>query len=144
VIAETNEPPASTEISGLPGARPEPLAQGAFSEAPVSAAAPAQIQIVQNVPLLPVGTTVLGAPGPGGRPTLIVDTSSAAMGELGLPALELPPAARAPNLGNQGSARNRNVTRRVQRGNNGPGIFNQVRAEPAPSASAKITVNKLG
>ena len=120
-------------------AKPGPLAEGAYSEAP------AQIQIVQNVPLLPIGTSVLGAAGPGGRPTLIVDTSAAAMGRQGLPGLDLGPPARPTNLSNRGSVANRTGTRRMARNTNlpsGPGIFNQAAA--APSSSAKVTVQKLG
>lgn len=121
------------------GVRPAPLAEGAYSEAP------AQIQIVQQVPLLPAGTTVLGSAGPGGRPTLIVDTSSTAMGQQGLPSFELPPLTRAANLSNRGSVANRSGTRRMPRNNNlpsGPGVFNQVQA--APSSSTKVMVQKLG
>jgi hypothetical protein len=121
------------------GLRPPPLAEGAYSEAPT------QIQIVQQVPLLPAGTTVLGSAGPGGRPTLIVDTSSTAMGQQGLPALELPALARPANLDNRGSVANRSGTRRMPRNRNlptGPGVFNQ--AQAAPSASAKVMVQKLG
>jgi DNA-directed RNA polymerase II subunit RPB2 len=121
------------------GLRPPPLAEGAYSEAPT------QIQIVQQVPLLPAGTTVLGSAGPGGRPTLIVDTSSTAMGQQGLPALELPALARPANLDNRGSLANRSGTRRMPRNRNlptGPGIFNQ--AQAAPSSSAKVMVQKLG
>jgi hypothetical protein len=117
---------------------PEPLAEGAYSEGP------AQIQIVQNVPLLPIGTSVLGAAGPGGRPTLIVDTSSSAMGRQGLPSLSLGAPARPPNGSSRGSVANRSGTRRMPRNNNlpsAPGIFNQ--AAP-PSSSARVTVQKLG
>jgi hypothetical protein len=117
---------------------PEPLAEGAYSEGP------AQIQIVQNVPLLPIGTSVLGAAGPGGRPTLIVDTSSSAMGRQGLPSLSLGAPARPPNVSSRGSVANRSGTRRMPRNNNlpsAPGIFNQ--AAP-PSSSARVTVQKLG
>jgi hypothetical protein len=98
---------------------------------------------VQQVPLLPAGTTLLGAPGPGGRPTLVVDTSQAAMSRQGLPGLELPPAARPANTQPRGSAMNANRTRRQTRGANAPGIFNQPQQGP-PSSSAKVTVQKLG
>lgn len=118
-----------------------PLAEGAYSEAP------AQIQIVQNVPLLPIGTSVLGAAGPGGRPTLVVDTSSAAMSRQGLPGLNLGAPARPPNLSNRGSVANRSGTRRMPRNNNlpsGPGVFNQAAASGPPAPSARVTVQKLG
>jgi DNA-directed RNA polymerase II subunit RPB2 len=133
-IAEANE--ANEVRSELP-----PLAEGAYSEAPT------QIQIVQNVPLLPAGTTVLGAAGPGGRPTLIVDTSTGAMGRQGLPGLELPAAARPPNTSNRGSLANRTGTRRIARNNtlpSGPGVFNQTPGAAPPSSSARVTVQKLG
>ncbi len=135
--APSNGLGVETAAAARPALEPPPLAQGAYSEAP------AQIQIVQQVPLLPAGTTVLGSAAPGGRPTLIVDTSSAAMRDLGLPPLELPTAARPVNVSGQGSARNRNLTRRAARPSNGPGIFNQPAAAPA-SSSARVTVQKLG
>ena len=129
--------PPPTQFAG-----PPPLAEGSYSEAP------AQIQIVQNVPLLPAGTSVLGSASPGGRPTLIVDTSSSAMGRQGLPAFELPSAARPPNMGNRGSLANRTGTRRIARNANlppsGPGIFNQAAGAAPPHSSARITVQKLG
>jgi hypothetical protein len=138
-IAEANE----TNIASAPfnmDARPPPLAEGTYSEAP------AQIQIVQNVPLLPAGTTVLGAAAPGGRPTLIVDTSSAAMGSQGLPGFSLGPSARDPNLSNRGSLANRTGTRRIARNApNRPTVFGQGSAPSGPTPpSAKITVQKLG
>jgi DNA-directed RNA polymerase II subunit RPB2 len=117
---------------------PPPLAQGAYSEAP-------QIQIVQQVPLLPAGTTVLGSAGPGGRPTLVVDTSNTAMSQQGLPPLELPGTGRSLNVSNQGSARNRNVTRRQNNPRNAPGVFNQAQQEaPRPTSASRVTVQKLG
>jgi hypothetical protein len=128
--------PPPTQFAG-----PPPLAEGSYSEAP------AQIQIVQNVPLLPAGTSVLGSASPGGRPTLIVDTSSSAMGRQGLPAFELPSAARPPNMGSRGSLANRTGTRRIARNANlpsGPGIFNQAAGAAPPHSSARITVQKLG
>jgi DNA-directed RNA polymerase II subunit RPB2 len=141
-VAEENEDLATgVRPPPTPLAGPPPLAEGSYSEAP------AQIQIVQNVPLLPAGTTVLGSAGPGGRPTLIVDTSSTAMGRQGLPAYELPSAARPPNTGNRGSLANRTGTRRIARNANlpsRPGIFNQAAAAGPPSSSARVTVQKLG
>jgi DNA-directed RNA polymerase II subunit RPB2 len=135
-IGEANE----SNNNNLPGVRPPPLAEGAYSEAP------AQIQIVQNVPLLPLGTTVLGSSEPGGRPTLVVDTSSSAMAQQGLPGFALPSAARPLNLSNRGSLASRTGTRKIARNNtlpSGPGIFNaQPQGPPAPSA--RVTVNKLG
>ena len=119
---------------------PPPLAEGAFSEAP----AQTQIQIVQNVPLLPVGTTVLGSAVPGGPPTLVVDTSRSAMAQQGLTGFELPAAAR-PVSAPRERALNTNRTRRLGRGNNGPSaIFSGGPAVPAPAAGSKITVQKLG
>lgn len=125
-----------------------PLVEGAFSEGfdQAPAPAPAQIQIVQNVPLLPVGTTVLSSAAPGGRPTLVVDTSSTAMGRQGLNSFQLPSAALPTNT-NPSYAANRTGTRRMPRNNNiprGPGIFNQLQAQGPPSSSAKVTVQKLG
>jgi DNA-directed RNA polymerase II subunit RPB2 len=123
------------------GLQPAPLAEGAYSEAP------AQIQIVQQVPLLPLGTTVLGSSEPGGRPTLVVDTSTSAMAQQGLSSFALPPALRPANQSNRGSLANRTGTRKLPRNNtlpSGPGIFNQVQAQGPPSSSARVTVNKLG
>lgn len=123
------------------GERPPPLAEGAYSEAP------AQIQIVQQVPLLPLGTTVLGSSEPGGRPTLVVDTSTSAMAQQGLTSFSLPAPARPANLSNRGSLANRSGTRKLPRNNTlqaGPGIFNQLQAQGPPSSSARVTVNKLG
>jgi hypothetical protein len=140
-VPETNESNLASAASAALPAAPNPLAQGAYSEAP------SQIQIIQNVPLLPAGTTVLGAAGPGGRPTLIVDTSSAAMSSQGLPALALPGAAAPPNLSNRGSLANRSGTRRIARNApNRPSIFGQANAAPSgpPSSSARVTVQKLG
>jgi hypothetical protein len=137
-IGEVNETGFNSEPFDL-GGRPAPLPQGPYSEAPP------EVQIVQRVPLLPAGTTVLGSAGPGGRPTLVVDTSNSAMSSQGLPPLELPSAARPVNLSNQGSAANRNRTRRMARPNNGPGVFNQLQQQSGPpSSSAKVTVQKLG
>jgi len=145
VEAALNQPiaPASVVVPPpvpIPSAdeAPGPLAQGAYSEAPT------QIQIVQNVPLLPVGTTVLGAPGPGGQPTLIVDTSRSAMTSQGLPGLELPPAAR-PNSGPRERVLGRNATRRLPRQNNGPSaVLSGAPGAPPPAASARVMVQKLG
>jgi DNA-directed RNA polymerase II subunit RPB2 len=137
-VPETNESELRSPPSALGAQAQGPLAEGSYSEAP------AQIQIIQQVPLLPLGTSVLGAAAPGGRPTLIVDTSSAAMGRQGLPSFELGASARPPNLSGRGSIANRSGTRRMPRNNNlpsGPGIFNQ--AAP-PSSSARVTVQKLG
>ena len=118
--------------------QPEPLAQGAYSQQ-----APAQIQIVQNVPLLPAGTTALTSSVPGGPPTLIVDTSSAAMQQQGLPSLAVPAPRRNLTMSAQGPAMNRNTTRRLPRAANAPDALNQV--QPSyPSTGTKITVNKLG
>ena len=108
-----------------------------------------QIQIVQNVPLLPLGTTVLGSPAPGGRPTLVVDTTQGAMSQQGLSEFQLPSTGMPVNRSNQGSAMNRNRTRRAARPNNGPGVFNQIQQQQPqqpdrPSPSARITVQKLG
>ena len=138
-IGEVNETGLNSEPLQLAG--PGPLVQGPYSEAPP------EVQIVQRVPLLPAGTTVLGSAGPGGRPTLVVDTSNAAMSSQGLPPLELPAAARPVNLSNRGSAANRSGTRRLPRNSNlpsGPGIFNQVQSSGPASSSAKVTVQKLG
>lgn len=138
---------AASSAAGRPPPRqtafqqPGPLVEGAYSEAP------AQIQIVQNVPLLPLGTTVLGAAAPGGRPTLIVDTSSAAMSRQGLTGFELPPAARPSNMSNRGSLQGRTGTRKIARNANlpsGPRVFNQAAAAAPPSSSARVMVQKLG
>ena len=141
-VPETNESNVGSASSAAVVPPPTPLAQGSYSEAP------AQIQIVQNVPLLPPGTTVLGAAGPGGRPTLIVDTSSAAMSSQGLPGFALPPpAAGPPNLSNRGSLANRTGTRRIARNApNRPTVFGQANATPngPPAPSARVTVQKLG
>ena len=129
------------ENNNQSGVRPPPLAEGAYSEAP------AQIQIVQNVPLLPLGTTVLGSSEPGGRPTLIVDTSTSAMTQQGMPALNLGTTGRAPNLSNRGSLANRTGTRKIARNNtssSGPSLFSQVQAQGPLAPSARVTVNKLG
>jgi hypothetical protein len=136
-VAESGE----ANNNNIPGLQPAPLAEGAYSEAP------AQIQIVQQVPLLPLGTTVLGSSEPGGRPTLVVDTSTTAMAQQGLSSFALPPALRPVNQSNRGSLANRTGTRRIARNNtlsSGPGIFNQVQAQGPPAPSARITVNKLG
>jgi DNA-directed RNA polymerase II subunit RPB2 len=136
-VPEVNEGNVESAELGV-GPRMEPLVQGPYSEAPP------QIQIVQQVPLLPAGTTVLGAAGPGGRPTLVVDTSNSAMTRQGLPPLELPAAARPVNLSNRGSLANRSGTRRLARNNtsSGPSVFGQAQAQP--SSSGKVTVQKLG
>ena len=137
-------PPASFQtVQTSTESMAAPLAEGAYSEAPP------QIQIVQNVPLLPRGTTVLGSAAPGGQPTLIVDTSQMAMRHQGLPGLELPAASRAPNLSARGSAMNRNRTQRASRapGPQGTNVFGREIAPPQqgpPSPSARITVQKLG
>lgn len=138
-IPETNESNVVSNAIPQLGPNLPPLAEGAYSEAP------AQVQIVQQVPLLPAGTTLLSSAGPGGRPTLVVDTSTGAMGRQGLPSLDLGPPARSPNLSNRGSAANRSGTRRLPRNSNlpsGPGVFNQAQGPPAPSA--RVTVQKLG
>jgi hypothetical protein len=143
------QPPASSGVGWQPpqtalgqaeGREPlAPLAEGAYSEAP------AQIQIVQNVPLLPAGTTVLGSAAPGGQPTLIVDTSQMAMRQQGLPGFELPSAARPANLSARGSAMNRNRTQRASRAPGGTNVFGREVAAPQQQASSgKITVQKLG
>jgi DNA-directed RNA polymerase II subunit RPB2 len=131
--------PSSYGPAAASGAAPlAPLAEGPYSEAP-------QIQIVQQVPLLPIGTTVVSSAGPGGRPTLVVDTSSAAMAQQGLPGFQLPGAVQSANTRSQGSAMARNVTRRATRGANGPGIFNRpAEASGPPSSNARVTVQKLG
>jgi DNA-directed RNA polymerase II subunit RPB2 len=137
-VREINESAGNSQLLDL-GAGPGPLAEGSYSEAPP------EVQIVQRVPLLPAGTTVLGSAGPGGRPTLVVDTSTSAMSSQGLPPLELPSAARPLNLSNQGSAANRNRTRRMARPTNGPGVLNQVQQQGGPTpSSARVTVQKLG
>ncbi|NBO59968.1 MAG: hypothetical protein EBU82_03225 [Flavobacteriia bacterium] len=139
-VEEVNETGLNSEPLQLAG--PGPLVQGPYSEAPP------EVQIVQRVPLLPAGTTVLSSAGPGGRPTLVVDTSNAAMSSQGLPPLELPAAARPVNLSNRGSAANRSGTRRLPRNSNlpsGPGVFNQLQQQSGPTpSSAKVTVQKLG
>lgn len=146
VEAALNRPvsPASVVVGPAPPRDDEPgvapLAQGSYSEAPT------QIQIVQNVPLLPVGTTVLGAPGPGGQPTLVVDTSRAAMTSQGLPALELPPPARPPNAPRERTL-GRNATRRLPRNSNGPSAVlgaSSAPGGPPPAPSARVMVQKLG
>lgn len=142
-VPETNESAyASGPMQQQVFQQQQPLAEGTYSEAPN-----ASVQIVQQVPLLPLGTTVLGAPAPGGRPTLVVDTSTLAMAQQGLNRFELPPATSAPNLSNQGSAQNRsNRTRRMRGNTSGPGIFNQLQQQQQgpPPSSARIMVNKLG
>jgi DNA-directed RNA polymerase II subunit RPB2 len=139
-LSTVPEAPENNNNNG-PSVRPPPLAEGAYSEAP------AQIQIVQQVPLLPLGTTVMSSSEPGGRPTLVVDTSSTAMAQQGLSSFSLPGPSRPINQSNRGSLANRTGTRKIARNNtlpSGPGIFNQVQAQGPPAPSARVTVNKLG
>ena len=134
-VSQTAAPPLP--VSAQPPGAQGPLVEGPYSEAPP------QIQIVQNVPLLPLGTTVLSSGAPGGRPTLVVDTSSTAMAQQGLAGFQLPSAARPANTRPQGSAANANRTRRATRGPGGPSVFPRT-AEPPPSSNARVMVQKLG
>lgn len=105
-----------------------PLAEGPYSEAP-------QIQIVQQVPLLPLGTTVLSSAAPGGRPTLVVDTGEAAMAQQGFDPL---PAPARPM---QARSQPRNGTRKAPRESS---FGSAAPPPPPPSANTRVTVQKLG
>jgi hypothetical protein len=113
----------------------QPLAQGAYSG--VAYSQPSSVQIVQNVPLLPLGTTVLGSAAPGGQPTLLVDTSSAAMNQQGLN--PLPDTGR--QMGMSGPRNRNNTTRRQPRA---PVSFSPPQQTGPSSANARVTVQKLG
>lgn len=111
---------------------------------------PAQVQVVQNVPLLPPGAAVLGSAVPGAPTTIVVDTTPGAMQQQGLSPFALPPPAvpgpaRAENMRPEGSAANRNRTRRAARpGGNGPSMFSPGQPAANPMGNARVTVQKLG
>jgi DNA-directed RNA polymerase II subunit RPB2 len=143
-LARTAAGPLEFAAAGTPLATP--TATPPPPPPPAMTAAPAQVQIIQNVPLLPQGAAVLGSAVPGAPTTIVVDTSPGAMQQQGLSQFALPPPAAA--LGsprNEGSAANRNRTRRAARpGGNAPSMFNAGQPAANPMGNAKVTVQKLG